>query len=156
MARVWLILVLALVACEHAPPARTEKKRAPVAKGADSADVRPCDFAPYHPLRMADWLSHGPRVQRVKPLYPPEAMRLGQYGPVAVRILINRDGVVEQACGDGPALLRAAAESAARQWRFGVPRLNGEAVPYIEERLRFDFVLDPSNSPKSRPPSTSP
>ena len=143
MARVSLTLVvLALAACEHAAPARTRKKRAPVAKGADTAALRSCEFAPYRPLRLT-------------PIYPPEAKRLRQHSAVTARVRLNDSGVVEQACGDGPPLLRAAAESALH-WRFDVPRLNGEPILYIEESLRLDFVLDPPNSPRSRPPGTSP
>jgi hypothetical protein len=61
---------------------------------------------------------------------------------VSVRILVNRDGEVEQACGKGQRLLRHAAEDAARQWILLVPELNGKKIPYSETTIEFYFVLD--------------
>ena len=79
-------------------------------------------------------------VKRVKPDYPPEAKMGRTQGEVAVRVLIDRNGQVERACGIGPALLQDAAEKAALQWLFRPPRLNGEPFPYIQEVLIFKFV----------------
>jgi TonB family protein len=101
-----------------------------------------CDFSEYHPLRVADWLSHGGISKRVESVYPPEAKRRHLRGKVSVRVLINRNGEVEQACGMGNPLLRGAAEEAALQWLFRTPELNGVRIPYIEQTLIFDFVLD--------------
>jgi len=42
----------------------------------------------------------------------------------------------------GNPLLRGAAEEAALQWLFRTPELNGVRIPYIEQTLIFDFVLD--------------
>lgn len=106
--------------------------------------ARNCDFSERHALRISDWLSHGGIVKRVEPSYPPEAERRRLHGKVSVRVLINGKGEVEQACGTGHPLLRNAAEEAALQWLFGTPKLNGKRVPYIEETLMFDFVLDRS------------
>jgi TonB family protein len=80
--------------------------------------------------------------KRVEPTYPSEARRMRLQGKISVRVLINGNGEVEQACGDGHPLLRSAAENAALQWTFRTPKLNGENIPYIQETLVFDFVLD--------------
>ncbi|MBS1214564.1 MAG: hypothetical protein H6R26_3181, partial [Proteobacteria bacterium] len=63
-------------------------------------------------------------------------------GRVFVTLLISGDGDVEQACAEGPQFLRDAAETAALQWVFRTPRLNGEKIPYIQGSLGFNFVLD--------------
>jgi TonB family protein len=100
-----------------------------------------CDFSRYHPVRISsDWMWRGGIVKRVKPEYPPEVKMERIQGEVAVRVLIDRNGEVEQACGTGPALLRDAAERAALGWLFRPPRLNGEPFPYIQEVLVFKFV----------------
>ena len=63
------------------------------------------------------------------PVYPAVARAVKQQGDVVVRMVIDPQGVptsvtVEQ----GPALLRTAAEQAARQWRFTPALVNGQAV----------------------------
>ena len=126
---------------DEATPARTPRSH-----------VRNCDFSQYHPLRPdSDWIWRGGILKRVEPNYPVEAKRRHLSGKISVRVLIKGNGEVEQACGDGPALLRDAAENAALQWVFRTPELNGEKVPYIVATLLFDFVLDaPSSSSANR------
>ena len=63
-------------------------------------------------------------------------------GRVKVRLLIDGDGHVVQACADGPRLLRDGAEGAALQWVFRPTELNGMKVPYTEGVVVFDFILD--------------
>lgn len=104
--------------------------------------ARNCNFSQYHPLRISsDWMWRGGVVKRVEPIYPAEAQRMHVAGKIFVRVLINSNGEVEQACGDGHPLLRNAAENAALQWVFRTPELNGEKLPYIDETLAFKFVL---------------
>jgi hypothetical protein len=67
-----------------------------------------------------------------------------------VRVLVNGYGRVEQVCGDGNRILRDAAEDAALKWIFRPPKLNGETIPYIQERLDFNFVLHKANGPARR------
>jgi|WetSurMetagenome_2_1015567.scaffolds.fasta_scaffold24918_1 outer membrane biosynthesis protein TonB len=105
--------------------------------------VRNCNFSQYHPLRISsDWIWRGGIVKRVEPSYPSEAKRERLQGRVFVTLLISGDGDVEQACAEGPQFLRDAAETAALQWVFRTPRLNGEKIPYIQGSLDFNFVLD--------------
>ena len=121
------------------------------AEMAEPLHVRNCDFAQYHPLRMSsDWLWRGGIAKRVEPTYPPEAERKHLQGRISVRVLVNGYGRVEQACGDGNQILRVAAEDAALKWIFRPPRLNGEVIPYIQERLDFNFVLHEANGPARR------
>jgi len=111
-----------------------------------------CDFSERGPLRMSsDWLWRGGIVKRVEPTYPPEAKRRHIHGKILVRVLINRNGEVERACGSGERLLRHAAEDAALQWIFRTPELNGEKIAYIEQTLVFDFVLDRPVGSRSDP-----
>lgn len=102
-----------------------------------------CDFSDRHPLRMSsDWLWRGGIVKRVEPVYPIKAKHRHIRGRIPVRVLINRNGEVERACGSGQRLLRESAEAAARQWIFLTPQLNGQKISYVEETIVFDFVLD--------------
>jgi TonB family protein len=98
-----------------------------------------CDFRPYRPLRISDWLWQGGIVRSPRPAYPAEAKGRGVAGGVVVAVLIRRDGRVAQACAlSGDRRLREAAVAAALQWRFHLPI----ALPRpIEERLTFRFVL---------------
>ena len=101
-----------------------------------------CDFSPFLRVRVSsDWLWRGGIVKRFEPEYPEEAKQKRLQGQVSVRILIDQNSDVVQACGTGPAVLRQAAEDAALQWKFRVPRLNGEPLPYSEADLTFNFVL---------------
>lgn len=101
-----------------------------------------CDFRPYRPVRISsEWLHRQGILSRVEPEYPVDAKAKRIQGRVNVRILINAQGNVEQACGDGDERLRRAAENAAKNWKFNVPKINGVSLPYVEEVLRFNFVL---------------
>ena len=100
-----------------------------------------CDFRSFKPVRLSDWLPKG-ISKEVEPKYPPEAKARGIKGRVLVKILINKCGDVEQACGEGPHLLVRAAEEAALQWKFRTPTFNGAfKLSYIQEILTFEFVL---------------
>lgn len=58
-------------------------------------------------------------IERVDPVYPPEASEKGVQGKVVVEITINEEGIVSDAkVKQGPELLHQAALEAARQWRF--------------------------------------
>ena len=152
---IWPIVLMSVISgCKTVQP---EDRRPEVKKGTDLATpvtaarltrrTRDCDFRDRHPLQISDWLSHGGVVKRVAPIYPADAKRKHLQGKISVRVLINKSGEVDQACGTGPPLLRDAAESAALQWIFRTPELNGEKTPYLQENLVFDFVLDESATP---------
>jgi len=72
----------------------------------DPMDVSEIDFKP-HPVRI------------VTPEYPREARRRKLEGKVVLRVLVGKDGAVEEVeVLNGPAVFREAARAAARQFRF--------------------------------------
>ena len=109
-----------------------------------------CDFSKYRPMRM----SHFNRlaIVKAKPQYPPAAKAKGITGKVRVKILVNKDGLVERACtihvSDAPEpdqTLAAAAEAAALLWtfqpNFGFTTIGELKLSYVEDILDFDFVI---------------
>jgi hypothetical protein len=143
----FIVIVFFASGCGHPGPGNV------VVRGADTADAtlpelsrehaRNCDFTLHNPLRISsDWLWRGGIIRRIEPDYPSEARRKRLQGKISVRVLINGNGEVEQACGDGHPLLRGAAEDAALQWVFRTPKINGDSIAYLEETLVFNFVLE--------------
>jgi protein TonB len=82
-------------------------------------------------------------LHRVDPLYPKEAKAAQQEGSVVLRVLIGRDGAVEEVevVRGQPHGLNEAATAAARQWRFTPALLSGKAVPVLLT-LTINFRLD--------------
>lgn len=68
-------------------------------------------------------------LHQTVPTYPAVARAVKQQGDVVVRMFIDTRGVPTSVqVEEGPNLLRAAAEAAARQWRFTPAQVNGQAV----------------------------
>jgi protein TonB len=66
---------------------------------------------------------------------------MGLAGMVRVYVVIDESGkVVEVPKSDGPAILRVAAESAARQWVFA-PSLNQGQPVRVSGYIDFNFIL---------------
>ena len=83
----------------------------------------------------------GTAVKRVEPAYPKLAREIHTSGPVVVEVVVDEAGKVLSARAlSGHALLRKAAEDAARGWRWNPTRLNGVAVQVIGT-ITFNFVL---------------
>ncbi len=79
--------------------------------------------------------------KRVMPRYPPVARQMGMAGMVRVYVVIDENGkVIGVPKSDGPAILRTAAESAARQWIFAPSLSQGQPVRVIGY-LDFNFTL---------------
>ncbi len=100
-----------------------------------------CDFSSYSPFAFDHFLPSG-LVKKVVPIYPAAARAVGAHGIVRVKILVNRIGVVKDACViEGHPLLRASAIDAARASQF--KRNFGLSLPqrrrYIQDVLVFDF-----------------
>jgi TonB family protein len=75
-------------------------------------------------------------------VYPPAAKAARITGTVVVRVLVDESGEVLTAeATSGPALLREAAESAARKARFSPTRLSGEPIK-VAGVVTYDFALD--------------
>jgi TonB family protein len=84
-------------------------------------------------------------ISKPDPVYPAIAKYASnaaeREGRVTVRVLIDESGsVVSASAVDGPALLRNAAVSAARQARFAPTLLNGKPMK-VSGVLTYDFVL---------------
>ncbi len=88
-------------------------------------------------------------VTFVQPLYPEAARRAGITGGVHVDITIDGTGrVVRASAISGPMILREAAESALRQWRFRPASMNGTPVA---SRRRFLLTFSAASPPPGRP-----
>jgi TonB family protein len=79
--------------------------------------------------------------RRVLPRYPANARQLGIGGMVRVYVVLDQNGkVIDIPKSDGPAILRTAAESAARQWVFA-PALSGGQPVRVIGYIDFNFTL---------------
>jgi TonB family protein len=79
--------------------------------------------------------------RRVTPRYPPVARQMGMAGMVRVYVVIDENGkVIEIPKSEGPAILRTAAESAARQWVFAPSLSAGQPVRF-SGYIDFNFTL---------------
>jgi len=68
-------------------------------------------------------------ITRVEPIYPAIAAWAGVSGAVIVQVLINRDGdVIDAKAASGHALLRNAAATAVRDWKFKPSESKGKPV----------------------------
>ena len=80
-------------------------------------------------------------TRRVLPHYPTVARQMGMVGMVRVYVVLDEKGrVVEVPKTEGPALLRTAAESAARQWLFA-PSLSDGHLIRVSGYIDFNFTL---------------
>ena len=115
-----------------------------------------CGFSKLQPRQIAHYIERG-KVNKVTPQYPPAAKAKGITGDVRVRVLINRQGLVEKTCPEyvkgqprPDRSLVTAAEAAALQWtfdpNFGIQPVGGVRFEYAQGVLTFNFVLDESNS----------
>ena len=81
-------------------------------------------------------------LSKPAPPYPAIAKATGTQGPVNVEILIDEGGsVISARAVDGPPLLRAAAEQAARRARFTPTLLGGRPVK-VSGVITYNFVLN--------------
>jgi protein TonB len=78
-------------------------------------------------------------VSRVDPTYPPVARQFHAEGNVVVNATVGADGRVKEAKAvSGNPMLREAAASAVRQWRYKPAILNGQPVESsVQVTLKF-------------------
>lgn len=84
-----------------------------------------------HPKRaqIPEGISTGLLIKKVRPIYPPEALRAGIEGSVRLRAVINKAGdVVDLEVMDGPLELVVSAVDAVRQWKYRPYLMNGVPV----------------------------
>ena len=90
----------------------------------------------------------GRETKRVTPSYPPTAKTHNVVGTVRVFAIVDENGKIWITNSEGPTLLRAAAEEAARNWTFPPSTFNGrpseieDAVPFAEDNARRDYSRD--------------
>ena len=103
-------------------------------------DERSMDGSPDEPKEIgADLIARA--IQRVPPIYPTPAKIARVTGTVIVHLIVGEDGNVEKVVrSTGPALLRQAAEEAARRWRFRIDTVNGKRVR-LSGFISFTFSL---------------
>jgi len=79
-------------------------------------------------------------IKREKPVYPEAARQAGVFGEVVVEVIVDERGRVLKAKAlSGHILLRQAAETAARFWKFR-PTTNGEGGP-VQTVVTITFVF---------------
>jgi protein TonB len=105
--------------------------------------VQPDVHLAVQPTRhISSGVMEGMLINRVLPVYPAPARAMRIAGRVELQATIARDGTIANLrVVDGPALLRAAALEAVRQWRYRPYLLNGEPVE-VETTINVDFRLD--------------
>jgi TonB family protein len=97
--------------------------------------------APYDgkPLEVGSLIEKA--TQKVAPGYPPTAKTARISGVVKVFVTVDENGQVTKIeRSDGPSLLRGAAESAARQWKFQPPVIDGKPIR-MTGYISFNFTL---------------
>ena len=92
------------------------------------------------PKTVSGGVLNGKATSLPKPAYPPTARAVRASGSVSVQVTISESGsVISASATSGHPLLRAAAESAARQARFSPTMLSGQAVK-VTGVITYNFV----------------
>ena len=82
----------------------------------------------------------GRETKRATPAYPPAAKNHNVTGTVRVFAIVDENGKIWVTNSEGPTMLRAAAESAAKNWVFPPSTFNGKPVRIVGY-LDFEFKL---------------
>ena len=89
-----------------------------------------CDFSAYNTVKATPLIE-----KQVKAAYPKAAARRKLGGEVKIKVLVNKDGKVEQACAvEGHKLLIPSALAAAKLWQFSASDVQKQL-----ERLKKDY-----------------
>ena len=92
------------------------------------------------PKTISGGVLNGKATYLPKPPYPAAARAVRATGSVAVQVLIDKDGnVVSASAVSGHPLLRAAAESAAREAKFSPTLISGQPVT-VSGIIAYNFV----------------
>jgi protein TonB len=93
------------------------------------------------PKTISGGVVNGKAVSQVKPAYPPAAKAVRASGAVNVQVTIDENGnVISASAVSGHPLLKSAAESAARGWKFSPTLLSGQKVK-VTGVIVFNFTL---------------
>jgi len=82
----------------------------------------------------------GRETKRATPSYPPAAKNSNVTGTVRVFAIVDENGKIWVTNSEGPTMLRAAAEAAAKNWIFPPSTFNGKPVRIVGY-LDFEFKL---------------
>ena len=82
----------------------------------------------------------GRETKRTTPSYPPAAKNTNVTGTVRVFAIVDENGKIWVTNSEGPTMLRAAAEAAAKNWVFPPSTFNGKPVRIVGY-LDFEFKL---------------
>jgi protein TonB len=93
-------------------------------------------------------------LERISPIYPPEAVAENISGRVLLQAIIARDGTIKQLeLKEGHPMLAPAAIEAVRQWRYKPTVLNGKAVEVqTVVEVIFNLIQPPPEDPKEAKP----
>lgn len=93
-------------------------------------------------------LQIGTPVSRPSPVYPEEAARRGVQGTAKLRVVIGKDGSVQEVqVISGPPLLTSASASALRQWRYK-PTFLGDKPVEVSQEITIEFRLSQAQPPQ--------
>jgi TonB family protein len=109
------------------------------APGATAPTPQPTPAASEPQLISTGSLS-GRETKRVTPNYPPIAKSRSVVGTVRVFAIVDENGKIWVTNSEGPALLRGAAEEAARAWTFPPSLMNNKPVRFAGY-IDFEFKL---------------
>ena len=121
-------------ATQTATPTPTPESAAPVQTIQTSTSAAP------EPQLVTAGSLNGRETNRVAPKYPPMAKSHNVVGTVRVFAIVDENGKIWVTNSEGPTLLRAAAEEAARNWTFPPSTFNGRPAR-IAGYLDFEFKL---------------
>ena len=94
-----------------------------------------------HPVDVSSGVMAANLVSAPKPSYPTLASLTRTQGSVVMRAMISKDGSVEHVqVIQGHRLLRGAAKSAVRNWRYRPYKINGVPVD-VATTVSVDFSL---------------
>lgn len=91
--------------------------------------------------RKSSGVLAGEAIRKPQPQYPPQAKAARVSGPVVVEVTVDESGnVIEARAVSGHTLLKDAAVSAARDWKFTPTKVSGEPVKIVRT-ITFEFSL---------------
>jgi TonB family protein len=92
-------------------------------------------------VRVSQGVSEGMLIHKVQPTYPPDARTTHVQGMVVLRVVIGKDGRIQDlSVLSGPPELRQSAMGAVRQWRYKPYSLMGEPVE-VDTQITVNYQL---------------
>jgi TonB family protein len=122
------------------PKKQTPEIKEPPRSESKEPETKPSKEETPRVIRVSGVVLQSSALVRVKPEYPPMARAANATGTVVVEILIDEKGHVKSAKAvSGHPLLKQAAESAARRWKFAPTLIDGTPVK-VTGAITFTFT----------------